>query len=237
MLEALEPRDATRAARVESMAEAMRADVDGNGRKQRLYHIEINVDGGTQVQAYNRSLIQAVAGAVAYNIEHDRREKVDLKDTEAVRERIVEYTEACAAAGLMPTVSGLCGWSLKISRQWLSKFRREHPRHATTALIDTVTEVFADAVLNTSLAGATNAVAAIFQLKNMGYSDKPEFDDVTAIEPEDEGLTAERIKEIYGWLEDGGEPVNDYSAYTHQGGAGSLEDELEGGNNGDSIQV
>lgn len=175
MLETMEPMEAARAARVEAMAAEMRADMEGNGRKQRLYQVDVHIDGGSQVQQYNQQIIKAVSGAVAYNVEHDRREKVDLFDVEDTRQRISEYCAACSLCGFLPGMSGLAGYGFKCSRAWISKFMRDNPRHQTTELLNTVRELFADAVLQSGLMGAANPAMSIFALKNVaGYADKPE---------------------------------------------------------------
>lgn len=175
MLEAMEPREAARQARIEQMAAEMRLDVEGNKRKQRLYQVDVHIDGGSQVQQYNQQIIKAVSGAVAYNVEHDRREKVDLFDVEDTRQRISEYCAACSLCGFLPGMSGLAGYGFKCSRAWISKFMRDNPRHQTTELLNTVRELFADAVLQSGLMGAANPAMSIFALKNVaGYADKPE---------------------------------------------------------------
>lgn len=184
--------------RTAALAAEMRADVDGNGRKGKLYKAE--VDGGTEAQAYNRQLVKAAVGAVSYNLSADKRERVDLKDTAEVQQRVIEYVEACEAAGLIPGMSGLCGYSLHCSRQWVQKFKRENPGHATTRFLDRVGELFADCLTNAALSGASNAVMAIFCMKNLyQYSDRVELEAVQseAEEPERK-LTADEIARKYG---------------------------------------
>lgn len=198
MLEAMEPMEAARQARIEQMAAEMRADMDASGRKQRLYRVDVHVDGGSEVQRYNQQVIKAVAGAVAYNVEHDRREKVDLFDVEDTRQRISEYCAACSLCGFLPGMSGLAGYGFKCSRAWISKFMRDNPRHQTTELLNTVRELFADALLNTGLMGAANPAMSIFALKNTAnYRDKPEGDDTTEAEDDYEYKSVEDVKK---WL-------------------------------------
>ena len=180
------------------LAEAMRADLDTNKHKSKLYRVEVNIDGGTQAQVYNHALVKAVSGAVAYNIEHDGREKVDLHNTEDVRQRLIEYCKACELAGMLPTWSGLCGWSLKISRQALNKFKHNNPVHPTTDLLNVASELFADAMLNTSLQGATNSIMSIFTLKSCAaFNDKPEAEDIEAEDDDGNEMSAEDIYRRY----------------------------------------
>lgn len=194
MLETMEPMEAARAARVEAMAAEMRADIEGNGRKAKLYRVEVNIENGTQTQLYNHAIVKSIAGNIAHNIANDRRARVDFQDTEDTRQRISEYADACALVGYLPGMSGLCGYGFKCSRAWVSKFIRDNPRHPTTDLLNTTRELFADALLNSALLGATSAPASIFALKNVGgYSDRPEAEAETEAEIEPE-LTVEEIR-------------------------------------------
>lgn len=197
MLEAMEPREAAaRAARVEAMAAEMRTDMEGNGRKQRLYQVDVHIDGGTQVQQFNQSVIRAVSGAVAYNLANDRRERVDFNDTEDTRQRLSEYAEACSICGYLPGMSGACAYAFKCSRSWVSKFMRDNPTHPTTLLLGTVREAFADALLQSGLLGAANPAMSIFALKNAGagYVDKPEAE---GVEVEDDDGGEMSVEDIY----------------------------------------
>lgn len=174
------------------MAELMRADVDGSGRKRKLYQGG-EIDGGTMTQAYNRQFIKAAVGAVGYNLSEDNRGRVDLRDTQEVQARTLEYVQACELAGLLPSISGLCGYGLHCSRQWLHKFKVQNSAHETTVFLERVGELFADCLIQTSLAGASNAVMALFTLKNNhGYLDKVSVEDVT----EDEGEAALDVGDI-----------------------------------------
>ena len=182
-------REASNAA---AMAELMLTDVDGSGRKRRLYQGG-EIDGGTMTQAYNRQFIKAAVGAVGYNLSEDNRGRVDLRDTQEVQARTLEYVQACELAGLLPGLSGLCGYSLHCSRQWLHKFKRDNPRHETSLFLDRVGELFADCISNAALAGASNAIMSLFILKNNhSYQDKVSLEDVT----EDEGETALDVGDI-----------------------------------------
>ena len=185
-------------ARITTMAEAMRTDVDGSAFKSRLYDVSIDIKSGTQTQAFNREFIKALSAAAAHNIQCDERTRVDLYDMEDVKARLVEYVQACAVAGLLPTMSGLCGWSFKCSRAWISKFKRQNPQHPTTQLLDSTSEVFADCLINSSLANATNSIMSLFVLKNCGgYVDKPEPEAEEPVEAEEAALDAAAIAARY----------------------------------------
>lgn len=187
-------REASNAA---AMAELMRADVDGSGRKRKLYQGG-EIDGGTMTQAFNRQFIKAAVGAVGYNLSEDNRGRVDLRDTQEVQARTLEYVQACELAGLLPGLSGLCGYSLHCSRQWLHKFKRENPRHETTLFLERVGELFADCISNAALAGASNAVMSLFILKNNhGYVDKVSYEDTTEAEDDYEYKSVEDVRK---WL-------------------------------------
>jgi hypothetical protein len=98
----------------------------------------------------------------------------------------------------MPGLSGLCGYSFKCSRQWVHKFRAEHPDHETTKFLDTVTELFADCLTNAALSGASNTVMSLFVLKNChGYVDKVELEAVSTIANDDDNYSADDIAKRY----------------------------------------
>lgn len=184
------------ASNIQAMSEAMRADVDGNGYKGKLYKTEGG--NGTEVQRYNRATIQNVVGAAAYNLASDTRRRVDLFDVEDVRRRVVAYVAACCDAALMPGLSGLCGYAFKCSRQWLSKFKAEHPEHETTKFLDVVTEMFADCISNAALSGASNTVMSLFLLKNgYNYADKVAVETTATIEDNCDKYDAESIAKRY----------------------------------------
>lgn len=214
-------REASNAA---TMAELMRADVDASGRKRKLYQGG-DVDGGTMTQLYNRQLIKATVATVGYNLREDNRERVDLRDTQEVQRRVLEYVQACELSGLLPGMSGLCGYSLHCSRQWLHKFKRDNPRHDTSLFLDRVAELFADCITNAAFAGASNAVMSLFVLKNNhGYQDKVQYEDVTEAEDDNE-MTVEDIKRMLAM----------YGPYDDDEAEGQTQDysATEGGNNGD----
>ncbi|MBR2407163.1 MAG: hypothetical protein IKK34_12890 [Clostridia bacterium] len=181
------------ASKAAALAELMRADVDGGSERKRRLYQGGEIDGGTMTQAFNRQFIKAAVGAVGFNLSEDNRRRVDLRDTQEVQARALEYVKACELANLIPSISGLCGYSLHCSRQWLHKFKVQNPTHETTVFLERVGELFADCLIQTSLAGASNAVMALFTLKNNhGYLDKVSVEDVT----EDEGETALDVGEI-----------------------------------------
>lgn len=186
------------ASNAEAMAALMRADVDGSGRKRRLYQGG-EIDGGTMTQLYNRALIKSTVATVGYNLREDNRERVDFRDTQEVQRRVLEYVQACELSGLLPGLSGLCGYSLHCSRQWLHKFKVQNPTHETTLFLDRVAELFADCIQNAAYFGASNSIMSLFVLKNNhGYQDKVTLEDVTEAEADDTAAGLDDILRRYG---------------------------------------
>lgn len=111
--------------------------------------------------------------------------KVDLRDPEAVRARLVEYFKVYGEADMKPTVAGMA-MALGISRQMLWAIAYDQPvggkgykANIPEASADSVKkayrmlEIFMENYANN---GKINPVMAIFMLKNnFGYQDKTEL--------------------------------------------------------------
>lgn len=112
--------------------------------------------------------------------ESANRGRVDLSDTDAVREATYQYMQKCGDTGAIPTVMGLSA-SLGVSRRWLNLYMREHPNNATTRFLEVVKETFADAITQAGLYKHIDGALSIFILKNCAsMSDRVE---VEAIPP------------------------------------------------------
>lgn len=113
----------------------------------------------------------------------ESRGRVDMRDTDAVKETAAEYMERCRAGGLVPTVMGLSA-SLGVSRQWLNRFCSENPGHPTTQFIEVVKEVFADCLTQAGFGRYISESLSIFILKNTAsMADKVELEAVANTSP------------------------------------------------------
>lgn len=94
------------------------------------------------------------------------RQKVDLGDPLEVRERINEYFQACQIANSYPSWMGLAVKGFGVERQAVEEYMKRHPDYESVKLIIEAKQVMADIIVNQSLKGNAQPVAAIFQLKN-----------------------------------------------------------------------
>ena len=111
--------------------------------------------------------------------------RVDLKNPEAVRERLVEYFQIYGEADLKPTVAGMA-MALGINRKTLWAIANDQPTggngyklnlpEETTHLVKKAYEMLEMSMENYANAGKINPVMAIFMMKNhFGYQDKTEY--------------------------------------------------------------
>ena len=109
--------------------------------------------------------------------------RVDLKNPDAVRERLGEYFQIYAEADLKPTVAGM-GMALGLDRRRLWEIKsgalvggvgKQHLPEATLVLIKKAYEILETSMEAYANAGKINPVMAIFMMKNhFGYQDKTE---------------------------------------------------------------
>ena len=111
--------------------------------------------------------------------------KVDLKDPEAVRERLVEYFKIYGEADLKPTVAGMA-MALGIHRRTLWAIANDQPTGSdgykaslpeeSAHLVKKAYEMLEMSMEAYANAGKINPVMAIFMLKNhWNYQDKTEY--------------------------------------------------------------
>ncbi len=111
--------------------------------------------------------------------------RVDLKDPDAVRERLCEYFQIYGEADLKPTVAGMA-MALGINRKTLWAIANDQPTggngyklnvpEETTHLVKKAYEMLETSMENYANAGKINPVMAIFMMKNhFGYQDKTEY--------------------------------------------------------------
>lgn len=123
--------------------------------------------------------------------------KIDLRDTELVKEVVVSYVNACSKAGLLPSRIGLCR-AMGISRQAVSVFMKVHSEEKTAEYLRIVFDSFAETLNSASLTGACHPIVGIFTLKAQeGWRDTVSLQTETVRDPTDERLTAAEIVERY----------------------------------------
>lgn len=129
--------------------------------------------------------------------------KVDLTDSEAVKERLCEYFKIYGEADLKPTVAGM-GMALGIDRRRLWEIKTGNHTTSTPKLSKETEDLIKKAyeILETSMenyanAGKINPVMAIFMMKNhFGYQDKTEYV-LTPNQRQDSDYDAEDIRKRY----------------------------------------
>jgi hypothetical protein len=157
------------------------------------------IDSGTEIVKQKRKpagMAAALAGdlgqepgdntkIVATNMKFFDMPRVDLKNPDAVRERLCEYFKIYGEADLKPTVAGMA-MCLGINRRTLWSIANDQPSggngykmilpEETTNLVKKAYEMLEMSMENYANAGKINPVMAIFMMKNhFGYQDKTEY--------------------------------------------------------------
>lgn len=130
------------------------------------------------------------------------RGKVDLENTEAVRQQAVEFMEACKTAAVFPTMLAFAA-SLGLSRQRLYAFLQTHPEnHPTVELIDGLRTSWAAILAQQGLTRQTSDAVTIFLLKNsgQGLQDKVEIEAAASQGPLGHEVAADKIAMKYAEL-------------------------------------
>ena len=157
---------------VEEMTQTLTAERDRNSYSKKLYKAAADEHKGTTLQADIMSRVDALKEA-------GELQRVDLGNLEAVKQRTFDYFEACAKAGVFPSVMGLAVHGYGISRQALNQFLQRNTGSKTAEFISMAKDVMADILTNASLYNNANAVQVIFQLKNhFEHSDRVEIQPV-----------------------------------------------------------
>ena len=132
--------------------------------------------------------------------------RVDLKNPDAVRERLGEYFQIYAEADLKPTVAGM-GMALGVDRRQLWAIANDQPTggngyklklpQETTDLIKKAYEILETSMEAYANAGKINPVMSIFMMKNhFGYQDKTEYV-LTPNQKQDSDYDADDIRKRY----------------------------------------
>ena len=132
--------------------------------------------------------------------------KVDLKDPDAVRERLVEYFKIYGEADLKPTVAGMAK-ALGIHRRTLWAIANDQPTGSdgykaslpeeSAHLVKKAYEMLEMSMEAYANAGKINPVMAIFMLKNhWNYQDKTEYV-LTPNQKQESDYNADEISKRY----------------------------------------
>ena len=156
------------------------------------------IDSGTEIVKQKRKpagMAAALAGdlgqepgdntrIVQTNMKFFDMPRVDLKNPDAVRERLVEYFRIYGEADLKPTVAGMAMclgvdrrrlWEIKTGTAQGGTSQYDLPRE-TLDLVKKAYEILETTMENYANAGKINPVMAIFMMKNhFGYQDKTEY--------------------------------------------------------------
>ena len=156
------------------------------------------IDSGTEIVKQKRKpagMAAALAGdlgqepgdntkIVATNMKFFDMPRVDLRDPDAVHERLVEYFQIYSEADMKPTVAGMAMclgvdrrrlWDIKTGNHVNVGGYRDLPSE-TVDLVKKAYEILETSMEAYANAGKINPVMAIFMMKNhFGYQDKTEY--------------------------------------------------------------
>ena len=131
--------------------------------------------------------------------------KIDLREPEEVRQRIVEYFQIYAEADMKPTVAGMA-MALGVDRRRLWEIKtgalvgghsQQNLPEETLDCIKKAYEILEATMESYANAGKINPVMAIFMMKNhFGYQDKTEYV-LTPNQKQESDYDAEDIKKRY----------------------------------------
>ena len=131
--------------------------------------------------------------------------RVDLKNPDAVRERLAEYFKIYGEADLKPTVAGMAMclgvdrrrlWDMKTGNYTNVGGYKDLPPE-TVDLVKKAYEILETTMENYANAGKINPVMAIFMMKNhFGYQDKTEYV-LTPNQKQESDFDADEISKRY----------------------------------------
>jgi len=123
----------------------------------------------------NKDTISAIVGNLADRLEEaEVREKINLRDVNAVKAQTMKYLRSCQISGVLPTMTGL-SLALGLSNEYLSAFMAKHQEEETAKWLRLVKQHFGDLLGQSALEGSVAPIPAIFTLKaNYGWRDDPE---------------------------------------------------------------
>lgn len=148
------------------MSRSELAEYGAEKRQSKLYRAETAAFSDQQIS----ELVQRTAREL-----DAARAKINLSDTETVREVTQEYLSACVDTSTVPSISGLCR-ALGCSRTAFYHIVNTRTPRETADFFETVHDAFSDVLAEASLRGAVQPVVAIFLQKALfGHSEKVEI--------------------------------------------------------------
>lgn len=124
----------------------------------------------------NKDTISALVGDLANRLEEAERckERINLRDAEAVKDITLRYIRSCQISGVLPTLAGI-SLALGVTPSSLSAFCARNPETDTAKWIKMVKDHLGNLLAQAALDNAVAGIPAIFTLKaNYGWRDDPE---------------------------------------------------------------
>ena len=123
----------------------------------------------------NKDTISSLVGDLADRLEQaEVREKINLKDTDAVKAQTMLYIRSCQISGVLPTMAGI-SLALGVTPVGLTNFMKNNAETDTAKWLRNVKEHFGTLLAQAALDNAVAGSPAIFTLKaNYGWRDDPE---------------------------------------------------------------
>lgn len=124
----------------------------------------------------NKSEISSLVSDLANRLEaqEQQTEKVNLRDTQRVKDISLQYLRSCEFTGTLPTMAGVA-LALGCVPVALNLFATRNPEHETAKWFRTLKSHFADLLNQAALAGDVAPIPAIFTLKaSYNWNDQPE---------------------------------------------------------------
>lgn len=177
-----------------------------NGKNSALTPAEMDMmnadfrDGNHLYTSDSRSdragVIAEIVNVIGDDVMKERR-KVNLRDTETVKEIAQEYVKSCQRSILLPSKAGLSR-ALGYSRKGLYLFMRDNVGHPTEEFLSILFDAFSEAYDVAAMGGAIQQVYAIFTQKaQYGLVDNPERETDPAKDMLGPVQTAEEIIKKY----------------------------------------
>ena len=155
----------------------------------------------TSEQRYSpRQTAEVRKNAVSEAIEAHRAlrdksgDRLNLRDTEAVRERIDSFLEVCQETATIPSVLAFCTYA-GLGRPWFYEFCRKNPQHPSVSELENLKTLCASCRVSATDRGGTSDGLTIFLLKNssLGFVDHLEIE-ASSSNPLDNLDTAETAR-------------------------------------------
>ena len=138
----------------------------------------------------NKFEIATLVGDLADRLETSERDKKDgikinLRDSDRVKEITLKYIRSCQFTGTLPTLTG-CALACGYTGNSFAYFIKNNPEHETTKWLSELKRQFGELLNQAALAGDVAPIPAIFTLKaSYNWNDQPVQETVDNSEAED----------------------------------------------------